>query len=113
MCKWAASDDDFFVLRRFGELSARVLLRLQDRIVQIEEDLQVMDEMCRTNNYNNGTFRDDPIGRRLWLLDEATSRLEQYRRSYHFQQVVNRSKTFALTWTRKVSARSYADEGPR
>ncbi len=89
MCKWAASDDDFFVLRRFGELSARVLLRLQDRIVKIEEDLQHMDEMCRTNGYDNGTFRYDPMDKRQWLLDELTSRLEQYRRSYHFQQDMN------------------------
>ena len=113
MCKWAASDDDFFVVRRFGELSARVLLRLQDRIVEIEEELQRMDEWCRTNDADNGTFRGDPIDGRKLLMDEVTSRLEQYRRSYHFQQVVNCSKTFALTWTRKVSARSYADEGPR
>ena len=85
MCKWAASDDDFFVLRRFGGLGARVLLRLQDRIVKLEEDLEGMDHMCRQNAWNNGTFRDDPILERQRLLDELTSRLEQYRKSYHFQ----------------------------
>lgn len=85
MCKWTASDDDFFLLRRFGELSARVLLRLQDRIVKLEEDLQRVDHMCRKNGSNNGTFRYDPNEERQRLLDELTSRLEQYRRCYHFQ----------------------------
>ena len=86
MCKWTASDDDFFVLRRFGDLSARVLLRLQDRIVKLEEDLQNIDHMCLENGYNNGTFRYDPIGERQLLLDELTSRLEQYRTYCHFEQ---------------------------
>ena len=86
MCKWTASDDDFFVLRRFGELSARVLLRLQHRIVMLEEDLQRMDQMCVEKGLNNGTFRYDPIVERQRLLDELTSRLEQYRKCYCFQQ---------------------------
>lgn len=85
MCKWIASDDDFFVLRRFGELGARVLLRMQDRIVKLEEDLQRLDHMCQENGSNNGTFRYDPVWERQRLLDELTSRLEQYRRYYHLQ----------------------------
>ena len=80
MCKWMASDDDFFVLRRFGELSARVLLRLQNRIAMLEENLQRMDRDCVEKGLNNGTFRYDPIWHRQQLLDELTSRLEQYRK---------------------------------
>ena len=86
MCKWMASDDDFFVLRRFGELSARILLRLQDRIVKLEEDLHRIDNMCMENGSNNGTFRYDTCSERQRLLDELTSRLEHYRGYYHFQQ---------------------------
>lgn len=86
MCKWTASDDDFFVLRRFGELSARVLLRLQDGIAKLEEDLQRMDNICLKDGLNNGTFRYDPIWERQRLLDELTSRLEQYRMCYRFQK---------------------------
>lgn len=82
MSKWMASDDDFFVVRRFGELSARVLLRLQDRIVKLEEDIKHMDQMCMENGSNNGTFRYDPIAERQLLLDELTGRLEQYRKCY-------------------------------
>ena len=59
MCKWAASDDDFFVLRRFGEVSAPVLLRLQDQIVDLEKQLQDTDKMCVENEKDNGTFRYD------------------------------------------------------
>lgn len=86
MCKWTASDDDFFLLRRFGELSARVLLRLQDRIVQLEEELQRVDDLCLKNGSNNGTFRYDPNYGRQRLLDELTPRLEQYRRCYRLQE---------------------------
>ena len=80
MCKWTASDDDFFVLRRFGELSARVLLRLQNRIVMLEEDLQAWDRYCVEKGLDNGTFREDPIWERRQVLDELTWRLEQYRK---------------------------------
>ena len=80
-----ASDDDFLVLRRFGVLSARVLLKMQDRIVILEEELQRMDRMCVEEGSENGTFRCDPIVQRNMLLDELTSRLEQYRRLYRFQ----------------------------
>ncbi|CAF9936463.1 hypothetical protein IMSHALPRED_010771 [Imshaugia aleurites] len=80
MCKWMASDDDFFVLRRFGGLSARILLRQQDRIVKLEEDLQRVDNMCMINGSNNGTFRYDTNFERQRLLDELTSRLEQFQR---------------------------------
>ena len=80
MCKWTASDDDFFLLRKFGKLSARVLLRLQDRIVFLEEDLQRIDQRCEENGLNNGTFRYEPNEERQRLLDDLTSRLEQYRR---------------------------------
>ena len=80
MCKWAASDDDFFVLRRFGEVSARVLLRLQDQIVGLEGRLQEMDEMCVKEGRDNGTFRYDQCEERTWLLDQLTSRLAHYRK---------------------------------
>lgn len=111
MCKWAASDDDFFLLRRFGEIGARVLLRLQDRIVKLEEDLQHMDHMCLKEGLDNGTFRFDRNFERQRLLDELTSRLEQYRRFYHFQQDADRRENFALTLIREASARSCKDQG--
>ena len=80
MCKWAASDDDFFVLRRFGEVSARVLLRMQDQIVDLEERLRSTDQRCIKDRKDNSTFRYDPCEERTWLLDQLTSRLADYRK---------------------------------
>ena len=80
MCKWAASDDDFFVLRRFGEVSARVLLRLQDQIVELEERLRSTDQMCVESGKDNGTFRYDRCEERTWLLDQLAARLAHYRK---------------------------------
>ncbi|KAF2498492.1 hypothetical protein BU16DRAFT_548249 [Lophium mytilinum] len=42
--KWMASDDDFFVLRRFGKLNALAILWLQYRIVNIEDELEAIHE---------------------------------------------------------------------
>ncbi|MCJ1457774.1 hypothetical protein MMC28_008143 [Mycoblastus sanguinarius] len=80
LCKWTASDDDFFVLRRFGELSARVLLRMQDRIVQLEEELRQEDISNMKSANHNGTFRYDISCQRHNILEELTWRLEKYQR---------------------------------
>jgi hypothetical protein len=45
--KWMASSDDFFVLRRFGQMNTRVLLLMQDRIKRKEEELFNIDERTR------------------------------------------------------------------
>lgn len=79
MCKWMASDNDFFVLRRFGQVAARVLLRMQDRIAKLEEDLRCLDQVCMKAGLNNGTFRYEPKLEREGILDELGWRLEQYR----------------------------------
>jgi hypothetical protein len=39
---FVASDDSFFVLRRFSTLSARVLLALQDELVELEDQLNTI-----------------------------------------------------------------------
>lgn len=44
-CKFVASDDDFFVLRRFSTLSSRVLLALQDELSELETN----SKLTRTN----------------------------------------------------------------
>ncbi|KAL8745122.1 MAG: hypothetical protein Q9190_002705 [Brigantiaea leucoxantha] len=78
-----ASDDDFFVLRRFGKLGARVVLRLQNEIAQLEDDLQAEDAFCmRQENpkLDNGTFALDPSERRKKIMEELTWRMERYQR---------------------------------
>lgn len=82
MCRWMASDDDFFVIRKFGEVAARVLLRMQDRIAQLEEDLQKQDRISVNQGLHNGTFRKEKNLLRDEIMDELTWRLSQYRMLY-------------------------------
>jgi hypothetical protein len=79
MCKCIASDSDFFVLRRFGQSAVRVLLRMQDYITKLEEDLQCLNQVCMQAGLNNGTFRYEPELERVDILDETGWRIEQYR----------------------------------
>jgi hypothetical protein len=61
--KWMASEDDFFVFRRFGRLNAGVVLWMQDRITQIETRLDEIHEMIANSpdieNRRNDSFRWD------------------------------------------------------
>ncbi|KAH0545463.1 hypothetical protein FGG08_000464 [Glutinoglossum americanum] len=81
--KWVASDQGFLIARKFGALNARVILSLQDEISELEDELDATDEVCsRTtapNEINNGSFRLDPIPRRLELVRELLpEKLVQY-----------------------------------
>lgn len=62
--KWIASDQSFFIIRRFGALQARVVLSLQDEIVRMEEELDSMDKAYSRRAVpdvvDNGSFRNDP-----------------------------------------------------
>jgi hypothetical protein len=61
--RWMASDDDFFVIRRFQSLNANVILYMQDRISQIEERLgQIHDNNANApddRKRKNSSFRWD------------------------------------------------------
>lgn len=83
MCRWMASDDDFFVIRKFGEVAARVLLRMQDRIVQLEEKLQKQDRISARQGLDSGTFRNEKNLSRDEIMDELTWRLSAYRMLYN------------------------------
>lgn len=43
-CEWSASDNDLLVVRRFSALNTRVVLKMQDEIVQLEDELAGIDE---------------------------------------------------------------------
>ena len=79
MSTFVASDDDLFVLRRFGKLGARVALMMQANIAKLEEDLMVEDTLGREKKENNGTFLHDPRKKRRELMDEIKIRLIEYR----------------------------------
>ncbi|KAL5449657.1 hypothetical protein PMIN06_006782 [Paraphaeosphaeria minitans] len=60
---WMASEDDFFLFRRFGDLNSRTILWLQDRIMRIEDDLKRLDEFVENSKpdekLRNNSFRWD------------------------------------------------------
>ncbi|ETS74199.1 hypothetical protein PFICI_14065 [Pestalotiopsis fici W106-1] len=75
-----ASDDDFYMLRRFNTLHVRVSLSYQDRIAALEEQLTELDaEYSRreAEDVDNGTFRHDQEDRQA-LLDNIGEALYQY-----------------------------------
>ncbi|KAF7535499.1 hypothetical protein G7054_g5351 [Neopestalotiopsis clavispora] len=72
--------DDFFILRRFGTLNARVALLLQDKVVELETQLEDIDKLYskkETPHLNNGTFRDD-LEERSELLEQIAVALKRY-----------------------------------
>ncbi|KAL8966722.1 MAG: hypothetical protein Q9183_003240 [Haloplaca sp. 2 TL-2023] len=80
LCTWMASDDDFFIIRRFGKASARIILLMQHEIAQLEEALYTEDAKCLDEDGDNGTFDGDPRQRRRGLIEELARRLERYQR---------------------------------
>lgn len=59
---WMASDDDFFAVRRFDNLAARVILLLQWDISKLESRLADIDSDRRHGfgvDLNNGSFECD------------------------------------------------------
>lgn len=91
------------IYRRFGNLNHRILLQLQDEIVEMEEDLQHMD---RADAYQRATKQGEaaPASRRLdwqWRGSELHARrLELLGRIY--LKVEQYSKSSKQTWV-KVS----------
>ncbi|KAK7999430.1 hypothetical protein PG990_012030 [Apiospora arundinis] len=78
--KFLASDDDLLIFRRFSVLNTRTLLSLQDKICELEQELYEVDKIYGGKNsedYNNGTFRND-LQDRTELLGKITSTISQY-----------------------------------
>lgn len=87
---WIASSDDFFLLRRFGSLNARVLLMIQDEIVRKEDELQSIDLQSQTGPDNLGdcsSFRYEPQPRREKILQELKVLLKEYSTSFLAQSM--------------------------
>lgn len=84
-----ASDDELFLLRRFGTLNARIILKLQDDICRLEAGLKKLDEEYRkaTEPVNNGSFRRDLKQDRKVLLEMIKEKLKEYSVSSHLNTV--------------------------
>ena len=80
LCTFVSSDDNLFVVRRFEKLGARVILRMQDRIAYLEEELIEQDRLAREKNCDSGTFRYETLARRQQIMDEVSWRLKEYRK---------------------------------
>ena len=76
------SDNELFLLRRFNNLNARVILGLQDRLCELEQQLDALDEGYRTSDedINNGSFRFETQRDRIDLLKKIKERLKEYSR---------------------------------
>ncbi|KAI1212293.1 uncharacterized protein F4807DRAFT_457793 [Annulohypoxylon truncatum] len=75
-----ASDDEFYVLRRFNSLNVRVALSLQDEISVLEKELSKIDEDYSRKgaaDVNNGTLRHDQIDR-AELLNRINPKIRYY-----------------------------------
>ena len=84
---FVASDNDFFVLRRFSALSARVLLGLQDQLSRLEDNLEVLEERAREKaapDVHNGSFRQETQEDREDLICQAQRLLREYSQSWSF-----------------------------
>ena len=75
-----ASDDDFFILRRFAPESARVALWLQDRISQLTAELKEADKQYEDFGWHSGQFRTDKVeDRRHDIMNKMALELDRYR----------------------------------
>ena len=81
--RYVASDNDFFILRRFGALSAQVILGLQDELSCVERDLELIEKRQREEDapdVHNGSFREETQDDRKKLLLGARPLLKEYSR---------------------------------
>jgi len=72
-----ASDKNFALFRRFGELHARILLHKQDELIAMEQRLQDLDAEEKTP-YNLNSRREDKNLARKALLAEVEAKLPAY-----------------------------------
>ncbi|TVY92545.1 hypothetical protein LAWI1_G001533 [Lachnellula willkommii] len=82
-----ASENDFFIFRKFASLNCRVALSLQDQLSVLESDLDDIDTRYSKKNagdINNGSFRDDREDR-TELVEKISQKLAQYN-SFMIQQ---------------------------
>ncbi|ERF68124.1 hypothetical protein EPUS_06935 [Endocarpon pusillum Z07020] len=80
-CDFVASDNDFFILRRFSALTARLLLILQDELVELETQLSVLESRLSEKlapDVHNGSFRQETQKTRLDLIREIDKKLRAY-----------------------------------
>jgi hypothetical protein len=80
--QWMGSDIDFFVIRRFDNLNARVILAMQWELTDLEYQINALDDkysLRSSPDANNGTLRWD-CPERTKLLWDIQKKLKEYSR---------------------------------
>jgi hypothetical protein len=85
-CRHLASDKDYFLFRRFGELNIRVLLNLQHEIEALSRELEKLDKQCADdlddhallNSLMWDKHQDNPYPERANILDQLQPLLHTY-----------------------------------
>ena len=81
LSEWMALNTKFFIIRRFNVLNARIILKLQTEICDLEDQLSSLD--CNTHDRNMArplSFLHD-IDQRKDLLDDLERKLHRYSES--------------------------------
>jgi hypothetical protein len=84
--RWVASDQAWFITRRFSTLNARIILRLQDNVVELEKKLnkldlqysQSSDIMGDNDETHNGSFRLEAFNDRKKVIKDLAEALREY-----------------------------------
>lgn len=80
-CEFVASDNDFFILRRFSQLTAQVLLALQGELSELEAQLCILETYLSSKSgpdVHSGSFREETQETRLELVREIDTKLRSY-----------------------------------
>ena len=84
--QWMASEDDFFMVRRFATLNTRVILTKEAQIADLERQLEEKDLMKAppgAAEYDNSTVLEDYTPDRQNLLARLWRELKEYSTSSH------------------------------
>ena len=79
--QWMASDNDFFVVRRFATLNTRMLLTKQTQIYKLEQQLNDLEkpwhDIHSVKDHDNSTVMND-IYERERILENLWKKLKDY-----------------------------------
>lgn len=76
-----ASSRSFFFIRQFRTLNVRIILAMQDQLVELEEELNLLDNQLSrkdAKDIHNGSFRQETDRNRLNLIWEIQRKLKDY-----------------------------------
>jgi hypothetical protein len=114
LSEWMTKHTDFFVIRRFEVLNARIVLKLQTEICVLEENLSRLDR-GRNDDGKVGdpprSFLEDSHGRKR-LLDDLEDKLSRYSKQRKFSnnqgRVANYYPDTYVTTYSQIQARTNA-----